>query len=286
VRLHICGTRGSTPAPGTPFARIGGHTSCVAIAHDGAGGPTLILDAGTGIRSVTALLGGAPFAGTILLGHLHWDHTQGLPFFAAADHPASRVEVLLPAAADLGAAATLARALSPPHFPITPDQLRGDWRFAPLHGGTLHLEGFEVLVRAIPHKGGRTYGFRVSDGRSAVAYLSDHHPVSLGPGPDGHGPYHAAALELADGVDLLLHDAQYTAAEFATRHAFGHSSADYAVGLGVAAGATRVALYHHDPARTDEEVDRIVAGFADAPVAVTAAAEGAVVDLGVPELTA
>ena len=81
VRLYLCGVRGSTPAPGADFLRYGGHTSCVAIAHDDAARPTLVLDAGTGLRQVTPLLGGQPFDGTILLTHLHWDHVHGLPFF-------------------------------------------------------------------------------------------------------------------------------------------------------------------------------------------------------------
>ena len=87
MRVHLCGVRGSTPSPGAQFARVGGHTSCVAIAHDGDDHPRLVLDAGTGLRNVTTLLGDAPFEGAILLSHLHWDHTQGLPFFAAGDRP-------------------------------------------------------------------------------------------------------------------------------------------------------------------------------------------------------
>jgi phosphoribosyl 1,2-cyclic phosphodiesterase len=281
VRVHLCGVRGSTPAPGPAFTRVGGHTSCVAIAHDADAAPSLLLDAGTGIRRVTELTGGAPFTGSLLLGHLHWDHTQGLPFFRAGDHPDARVDVHLPAVPGEDAVTTLARVLSPPQFPITPHDLRGRWSFRDLTEGELEVEGFEVLVRRIPHKGGRTFGFRVQDQHNSLAYLSDHHPFSLGPGPDGYGPYHEAALELADGVDLLVHDAQYTADEFVDRHDYGHSSADYAVGLGVAAGARQVALFHHDPARTDDEVDRLVADLVAAPVAVLAACEGAVIDLRV-----
>ena len=96
MRLHLCGVRGSAPAVGRQFARIGGNTSCVAIVHDDDVAPRLVLDAGTGLRSVSALLAGDPFRGTILLGHLHWDHTHGLPFFRAGDRPDAVTNVLAP----------------------------------------------------------------------------------------------------------------------------------------------------------------------------------------------
>jgi phosphoribosyl 1,2-cyclic phosphodiesterase len=271
--------RGSTPAPGHAFARHGGNTSCIALAHDGEP-PSLVLDAGTGIRSLDPLMGGLPFEGAILLGHLHWDHTQGLPFSRAIDHDGSRVRVCLPEQED-GAPAidVLRRAMSPPHFPIGPEELRGAWTFEGLREGEHRIEGFEVLAREIPHKGGRTFGYRISDGRTALAYLSDHGPSELGPGPDGWGPYHEAALALASGVDVLLHDAQHTAAELPSRAHFGHSAADYAVALGERAGSARVLLFHQDPSRTDDAVDEIVATFAGRAVPVAAAAEGAVLDL-------
>jgi phosphoribosyl 1,2-cyclic phosphodiesterase len=276
MRVQMCGVRGSTPAPGEAFSRYGGHTSCVALAHDGAP-PTLILDAGTGIRQVTRLLNGAPFQGTILLGHLHWDHTQGLPFFGAGDRFDARVGLLMPEQGD--AVDVLARAMSPPHFPIAPTELRGEWHIAALEPGLHHVEGFEVLALDIPHKGGRSFGYRITDGHSAVAYLSDHGPITMGAGPDGWGPYHHAALALADGVDVLFHDAQHTAEELPEKAAFGHSAAEYAVALGERAGAVHVVLFHHDPERTDDEVDVLLGRFAGAKVGVSAAAEGTVLDL-------
>lgn len=276
MRVHICGVRGSTPSPGAEFARYGGHTSCVALAHDDAP-PTLVLDGGTGLRRLTMLLDGAPFSGTILLGHLHWDHTQGLPFFRAGDRFDARVGLLMPEQGD--AVDVLSRAMSPPHFPIGPTELRGEWHFAGLEPGTHHIERFEVRALDIPHKGGRTFGYRISDGRSAVAYLSDHGPSRLGPGPDGWGPYHQAALELADGVDLLIHDAQHTADELPAVAPYGHSAADYAVRLGELAGAKSVLLFHHDPIRTDDAIDALVASFQRRDVAVAGAAEGTTITL-------
>ena len=280
MRLHLCGVRGSTPAPGADFVRYGGHTSCVAVAHGPDLPPTLILDAGTGLRRVTALLGGRPFVGTILLTHLHWDHTHGLPFFAAGDRDDARVSLLLPDQQDgTSAEQVLARGMSPPHFPIRPSQLRGSWTFGTVSPGQHKAEGFTVEAREIPHKGGRTIGYRVSDGRSVAAYVTDHCPTALGPGPDGWGEYHPGAVELAAGADVLVHDAQLLAEELAAQAAFGHAAAEYAVGLGRRAGARHVVLYHHRPDRTDDELDQVARRFAASPVPVTVAAEELVLDV-------
>ena len=282
MRVTFCGVRGSTPAPGPEFVRYGGHTSCVAVSSASAGGRQLVLDAGTGLQRLTALLGGAPFRGTILLGHLHWDHTHGLPFFRAGDHPEASVQVLLPeqeSGAD--AVSVLTGFMTPPYFPVTPTQLHGDWRFGSLAPGPVPLEGFEVLALEIPHKGGRTFGYRVTEpGGGSLAYLSDHSPTSLGPGSDGFGVFHPAARELADGVDLLIHDAQYTAAEFPARADWGHSCIDYTVNLASVCGVGRLVLFHHDPSRTDDALDALVADLAGGPVPVIAAREGLMLEVG------
>jgi phosphoribosyl 1,2-cyclic phosphodiesterase len=282
VRVQLCGVRGSTPAPGAEFLRYGGHTSCVAIGHDDAPRPTLILDAGTGIRSVTRVLDGQAFSGTILLTHLHWDHVQGLPFFSAGDHDDARARLLLPEQEDgADAVSVLARSMSPPHFPMEPDQLRGSWSFATIAPGERELDGFSVLGLEIPHKGGRTFGYRVSDGHSAFTYMPDHCPTSLGAGPDGCGEYHAAALELAAETDVLLHDSQLlTPAELASEGRFGHALADYAVELGGHAGARRVLLAHHRPDRSDDALDELKGRFAaTAGVEVIVAAQDTVLQL-------
>jgi phosphoribosyl 1,2-cyclic phosphodiesterase len=260
----------------------------VAISHDDSAVPTLILDAGTGLRQVTGLLGGRPFDGTILLTHLHWDHVHGLPFFRGGDRPGARVSLLLPEQGDgrQTAAAVLARGMSPPHFPIGPEGLRGEWTFGMARPGQLKAEGFTVEAREIPHKGGRTFGYRVSDGHSVLAYLPDHCPTELGPGPEGWGAYHPAAVDLADRVDVLIHDSFLVASEVAAEASFGHAAAEYAVGLGMRAGARRVVLAHHKPDRTDEELDRLAAAFGGragggvggAPEVIVAA-EGGILEL-------
>lgn len=277
MRVEFCGVRGSTPAPGPAFVRVGGHTSCVAIAHDGEA-PSLLLDGGTGLRQVTALLQGQAFQGSLLLSHLHWDHVHGLPFFTSGAAEGARVDVQLPSP-DGDPVATLERGMSPPHFPVGPMDLGPGWTYRSLCEGEQQLEGFTVLARVIPHKGGQTFGFRVSDGTSSMAYLSDHMPLALGDGPGGYGALHDAAMALADGVDLLVHDAQYVAAEFPRVAHLGHASVEYCVSLARSAGARRLALFHHAQDRTDDDVEQMTADARCDEVDVLTATQELVVNL-------
>ena len=156
--ITFCGVRGSTPAPGADYVRYGGNTSCVAVAHARGAAPVLALDAGTGLANLTGLLGGAAFAGTILLSHLHWDHSLGLPFFRAGDRDDARVTLLLPeqaagqggtersGAGGASAERLLGQVMSPPFFPIRPGELRGSWEFGaispgPAQGRRVHRRG-------------------------------------------------------------------------------------------------------------------------------------------------
>ena len=280
MRLTFCGVRGSTPAPGAAFLRYGGQTSCVAIGPDGQP-PRLLLDAGTGMQAVTDLLDGAAFEGSVLLGHLHWDHTQGMPFFGAGFLAGHRVDVRIPEQG-VPAEQVMERSFSPPHFPIRPRQLGEGWSFSGLEEGAHVVEGFDVLALEIPHKGGRTFGFRVSDGDATVAYLSDHSPTSVGPGPDGLGERHEAILALVTGADVMIHDAQHTADQFPGVGFLGHASPEYCVEVAREAGVRTLVLFHHAPSRTDDEVDAILADArhrAGADVVVLAAWEGLALDV-------
>jgi ribonuclease BN (tRNA processing enzyme) len=280
LRVHLCGVRGSTPAPGIEFIRYGGHTSCVAIAHDGASAPSLILDAGIGLQQVTKLLGEDPFRGTILLSHLHWDHSTGLPFFPRGDEKTAAVHLYLPEQADgRNAVQVLSGIMQPPYFPVGPTALRGDWKFDTIATGEHEIQGFTVLAREVPHKGGRTFGYRISDGHSTLTYIPDHCPTVFGPGEDGFGEYHEAALELASGADLMLHDAQLLPEEGPTMAVYGHAVADYGVELGRRAGTAKVVLFHHRSDRTDDALDLLGSRFTGSAPTVLVGAEGNVFEL-------
>lgn len=237
----------------------------------------MVLDGGTGLRNLTKLLGAAPFQGSILLGHLHWDHTQGLPFFEAGMRPGAHVDVRIPEQGD--PCEVMAKAFAPPFFPAKIESLAGSWTINSIDEGEQEIQGFRVLAMEIPHKLSRTFGYRITDGDTSIAYLSDHWPRSLGLGPDGHGEYHDAAIALTQGVDLLIHDSQYTPTEFETKSDFGHCTIDYALGLAKASGARALSLFHHDPERTDDQLDEIIESLAFASIPVTAAIEGSIIEI-------
>ncbi len=260
--ITILGCRGSTPATGAEFARYGGDTSSVAIAHADQP-PTLILDAGTGLARLSQTLGTQPFRGAILLTHLHWDHTHGLPFAPAVDSDDAVVDLYLPSQG-VDPVELLSRAMGPPHFPIEPAQLRGTWRFHALEEGKHHIAGFDVVAEDVPHKGGRTFGYRIDDGDSSLAYIPDFWLEAASEEP----------TDLVAGVGLLLHDSQHTAAEMSQKGFLGHSSVEYVVGLAERHDVQRLVLFHHDPRRTDKQIDEIVAHAQMVSPGVSAAAAG------------
>ena len=272
MRLQLLGVRGSTPAPGPDFVRYGGHTSCVALTADGSALPSLVLDAGTGLRNLTALLGGAAYDGSIVLSHLHWDHMQGLPFFAAGDRAASRVDLYVPGQDGRPGRDLLAQSLSPPAFPITPEGLHGAWTFQTLEDGARVVEEFTVTAVDVAHKGGRTFGLRVDDEHGSVAYLPDHAPAA---------GVSERALEVLDGVDVLLHDAQFLEGERPVAVDYGHATVQDAVRLALSCRAASLVLFHHSPTRSDPALDDIGAWVPEiaAGLPVFVAREGMMLDV-------
>jgi phosphoribosyl 1,2-cyclic phosphodiesterase len=283
VRLALLGVRGSTPAPGADFLRYGGHTSCLAVLGDGQDVPSLVLDAGTGIRDLPRLLNGKAFEGAVVLTHLHWDHMHGLPFCTALDHPGSQVELWVPSTgAGPDAEELLAKALSPPHFPIDPFGLLGSWTFRPALPGPLAIEpqgpgAGRVEVAPVLHKGGRTYAVRVDLDGASIAYVPDHNLRPSGPADVDD----SAAIELIHGVDVLLHDGQFVAAEAELAAAYGHCTVEDSLRWADRCQAGRLVLTHHGPSRTDDQLDRLAAEFTVTPEGrpVTFARQGDLLDV-------
>jgi phosphoribosyl 1,2-cyclic phosphodiesterase len=202
---------------------------------------------------------------------------QGLPFFSPLQHPDTHLTVYAPSEHDgRSAAEVLGSAICPPLFPVGLEAFPGRIEIrepAP----RFRIGGFEIESAAVPHVGD-ALGYRVSHGGVSVAYISDHQQPTSGPRvADG-------VFELCQGVDLLIHDAQYTPAEFARKSTWGHCTIEYAVWLAGEVGAKRLALFHHDPSHDDDMLDRLAAAAnacgTDMGVEVFAAREGLVVDLG------
>jgi phosphoribosyl 1,2-cyclic phosphodiesterase len=260
MRLHFLGVRGSTPVSGPQFARVGGHTSCIAVSA-GSDVPALVLDAGTGLQGVGTMLGSRPFDGWVLLTHLHWDHVQGLPFAPALDRDDARVVLAQPAQGD--PAGVLERAMSPPHFPITAAELRGDWTHVALEPGKHQLGPFEVRAVDVVHKGGRAFGYRVSCAGATFAYV-----------PDALDANEEALLELATDAAVFVRGAPFVANESDRAVAYGHGTAEAAADLAERAGARRLVLTHHAPNRTDADVLAIAERLG-----ATATMEGMTIDV-------
>jgi ribonuclease BN (tRNA processing enzyme) len=150
--------------------------------------------------------------------------------------------------------AVLSLAMSPPHFPIGPDGLRGAWTFSSMTAGAHTVEGFDVVAFDVPHKGGRTFGLRVSDGVASIAYIPDHLPAAA---------TNAVIARECAGVDVLVHDAQFIEPERAVADLYGHATVDDALALAELAGVHRLALFHHSPTRVDDDVEAIGGALAE-----------------------
>ena len=258
MKVHFFGTRGSCPCSSDRYQRYGGNTSCVLVEVDGE--PPLILDLGTGLRALGESLepvlreSGRPLVATALLTHLHYDHILGLPFFSPLRVAGAVLDVYGPAQEEGTLKDVLARAVQPPFFPITMDDFHGDLRFHDMDGtDDLAFGGIKVKVRSVPHRG-HTLGFRVeADGQAAGLRAR---PPGAARRADGRT---RACWSCAIGADLVIHDAQYSDGEFAAKSDWGHSTDAYAVRVASESGAKRLALFHHDPAHTDGEVDGLLA---------------------------
>ncbi|MEO0491891.1 MAG: MBL fold metallo-hydrolase [Actinomycetota bacterium] len=270
VNIAFHGVRGSTPCCCPTLKRYGGNTSCVSIEAEGA--DPIVLDCGTGLRMFGASLADEPCCVDVLVTHLHWDHIQGLPFFTPLKFADTRFTVYGPGEEGETFGESFGRFMAPPFFPIETAHLPADITFTDAFDDEFQLGDTHVVAKPVPHTG-TTTGFRVTRNGVSVAYVPDHQePVD---DPTFVAP---SVIELCRGVDVLIHDAQFTKDEFAVKADWGHSTPEYAVEVARQAGVKTLVLFHHDPAHDDDMVDEIAARMAelaaDEPFEVIAAAEG------------
>lgn len=267
--------RGSCPSPAPATSRYGGNTSSVLIEVPGQ--LPVLLDLGTGVTSLGRQWPeGDAFAGVALVTHLHFDHVQGLPFFEPINRTGACLDIYGPAQKEGSLADAFASLVRPPYFPLHLRELAGEISFVEVRNDGFALGTVDVVSRFVPHTG-PTLGYRLQCDGKAVAYISDHQA------PAGLDGIAEAVLELCAGVDLLIHDAQYTPSELRSKPDWGHSSVDYALQVAIEAEARGLCLFHHDPSHRDEQLDEMLQSVrpaADAAgVTVLHAAEGLVVRL-------
>jgi phosphoribosyl 1,2-cyclic phosphodiesterase len=235
-----------TPGPGT--LRYGGNTSCVEVSLDD--GTLLVLDAGTGIRGLGFdLLERGARRVHLLLTHLHLDHLEGLRFFAPLWDERVTLDIWGPPSPVLSLRERISRSFSPPLFPIDLREVPAQVTFHDVPPEPWTLEGASVVGGLVVHPG-PTVGFRIETATSSFAYLPDHEPALTGMNEDRSRDWISGAA-IADDVDILLHDAQYSEDEYEERIGWGHSSVADAVTFARAVGARRLLLFHHEPRHTD-----------------------------------
>ena len=280
MNVTFWGVRGSTPCSCDANRRYGGNTACVSLEVPGE--EPIVLDLGTGLRlwGETQAQDGS-FRAAALVTHIHWDHVQGLPFFVPALKPGSRFDIYGPSDHGMTLAEAFDEFMRPPFFPVRVRDLLGEIVFHDLGEDDIAIGNAKVRSRLVPHTGA-THGYRIDWDGVSVAYISDHQSPRSDES-DGEGDSIAeSVLELCDGVDLLIHDAQYWPDEWTTKRDWGHCTGDYAARVARESGAHRLVLFHHDPAHDDAEVDRMLehVGALAQVDEVIAAAEGLTIALG------
>ena len=252
---RLWGVRGSVPVSGRATEQFGGNTSCVQVI--GEDGPTIVLDAGTGIRELGAALAGRSSRLHVLLTHLHLDHIQGLMFFAPFFDPEVEITVWGPPAAGRALRKRLARYISNPLSPIEIGELPAQVTFRDVPSQPWRIGTVELRASLVSHRG-PTLGYRLSETGSSLCYLPDHEPAlgqDLATAPAGWISGHA----LARGASLLIHDGQYSEDEYRAHRGWGHSSISDALAFASRCRVQRLLLVHHDPWHDDsflEALDR------------------------------
>jgi CheY-like chemotaxis protein/phosphoribosyl 1,2-cyclic phosphodiesterase len=296
MRIRFWGTRGSLAKPGPTTVRYGGNTSCVEVRT--ADGTLIMLDCGTGAHELGQALvttGPQPVRGHLLITHTHWDHIQGFPFFTPLFVPGNVWDIYAPGGHGERLEETLAGQMQYAYFPVTLDQLGATIRYHDLVEGVFDVGDAHVTARYLNHPA-LTLGYRLQAGGAVVVYATDHEPharpqletwresdagsriLTVHHEDQGH-------IDFLRGADLVIHDAQYTAAEYSQKVGWGHSPMAYAVDVALAAGVKRLALFHHDPLHDDDTLDRLVevcrqrVAACQGALEVFAAAEGLEIEL-------
>lgn len=280
MRIRIWGCRGSIAAPGPDTVRYGGNTSCVEVRLDDGG--MLILDAGTGARALgTALMEVPPSRVDLLLTHLHVDHLEGLGVFEPIWHAGTELHIWGPASPVASLDERIATYFSPPLFPVHLSEVPATTTFHDAPDIQWRIGGATLWSLPIMHPG-PTVGYRIEADEKVLTYLTDHEPA-LGADLEALPLEWISGSALAFGADVLIHDCQFTPEEYPSRVGWGHSTTDHVAVFADKAKVDRLVLYHHDPMRTDDQLeamrDRVIERWGVEPDRCVLAAEGMTLDV-------
>ena len=286
MQVRFWGTRGSIAKPGPATVRYGGNTSCVQVTSPG--GQLIIIDCGTGAHDLGQNILKHRMTGnegSILISHTHWDHIQGIPFFAPLFVPGNKWTFYAPRGFGDTLRETLAGQMEFTYFPVTLDAFGAQVDYRDLVEQTFDIGDVRVTTRFLNHPA-LTLAYKLECNGATLVYSCDHEPHSHDLA-DGEGPIHGQDREHSEffrEADLVIHDAQYTPAEYATKVGWGHSTPHYAAQMCREAGVSKLALTHYDPTRTDDQVDAILADLRErAPngdkLEIVPAAEGMVIEI-------
>jgi len=291
MKVKFWGVRGSIPTPGPSTVRYGGNTPCIEILPKGDGGPLFIIDCGTGIRELGLdLMGrGLPIHANIFLSHTHWDHIHGFPFFVPAFIPGNKFVIHGPVNFNERLEDIVSGQMKYSYFPVKLDHMAADIKFVELKESTFEIEGVKVTTQYLNHPI-LVLGYRFEyDGRVMVTEYDTEPYQNMFQGDDDDdmddllfggsqedeeeehiidqeahdeadpivSEMNQRVVDFAKDADLVVFDAQYTAAEYPSKVGWGHSTVDDAIRIATQGNAKRLALFHHDPTRPDNALDEI-----------------------------
>jgi ribonuclease BN (tRNA processing enzyme) len=277
MKVTVWGCRGSIPSPGPEKNIFGGNTSCVQVVEKDT---CIILDGGSGIQRLGQYLSKDIKELHILLTHLHIDHTMGLGFFLPLYNPNIKIHLWGPTSSSETLLQRLRRYFSPPLFPVRLNELPTHPEIHEIHDSDFKIGDISISSRYICHPG-PTLGYRLTVGNSVLCYMPDHE-VKLGAPNFPNEPEWTSGYEIAQGADLLFHDAQFRSDDYESKIGWGHSTANDAIEFAKMCKVKHLSLFHHDPAHTDVKLNQILQEMVeshDHDFMVSMCAEGNVYDL-------